>query len=98
MSREIGRLVGRAESGGDLDAAPVQLVEQLAEPLGEDRDLDLLEDDAHDAAAVAGLQEERPVARLTDGAGDEAFGRVEDVAPSRHDLTLYRFGAGTGAV
>ena len=78
------RLPRRPRRLGGLDAAPLELVEQLAEPVGEDRDLDLLEDDADDAAAVAGLQEERPIARLADRAGHEALGRIEEVATSGH--------------
>ena len=73
------------------DAASFQLREQLAEPVGEDRDLDLLQQDAHDTGAIAGLEEECPSSGLTDGARHESVGRVEQIASSRHDLTLYRF-------
>ena len=38
----------------------------------------------HDPAALAGLEEERSVARLTDRAGHEPVGRIEDVATSGH--------------
>ena len=62
----------------------------------EDRDLDLLQDDAHDASAVAGLEEERPVAGLADGARDESLGGIEDEATSCHVPTLYRNRAGPG--
>ena len=55
-------------------AAPLELGQELAEAVGEDRDLDLLEDDAHDPPAVAGLEEERAVAGLADGAGHETLG------------------------
>ena len=71
--------------------APLQLGQELAQPVGEDRDLDLLEHDAHDPRAVACLEEERPIARLADGAGHETLGWVEEIAASRHVLTLYRF-------
>ena len=70
------------------DAAPLELVEELAEPLREHRDLGLLEDDADDPAAVAGLEEERPVAGLADGAGDEAVGQVEDEEATWHASTV----------
>ena len=76
------------------DAAPVEFREQLAEALGEDGHLDLLERDGRHATAVAGLQEERPVPGFTDRAGDETLGWVEDVATSGHARTLYRFGRG----
>jgi hypothetical protein len=59
--------------------------------VGEDRDLDLLEDHAHHANTVACLEEERAVARLADGAGHETFRWIEKVTASRHDRTLYRF-------
>ena len=75
-------------------AAPLELGEELAEPLGQDRDLGLLERDRHDPAAVAGLEEERPVARLADRAGHESVGRVEEIASSRHVRTLYRIWRG----
>jgi hypothetical protein len=74
-----------------LDPAPFQLGQEFTQPVGEDCDLDLLEDDADDARAVACLEEERPVARLADGAGHETLGWVEEIAASRHVLTLYRF-------
>ena len=64
------------------------LVEQLVDPLGERRDLLLLQRDAHDPRALAGLEEERARARLADGAGDEALGRVEAVDDRRHGSTL----------
>ena len=77
-------------------ATAIELAEQVVESLGEDGDLDLLERDRDDPPAVAGLQEERPIARITDRAGDEALGRIEDVAASRHVLTLYRFSPTAG--
>ena len=78
------------------DASTFEFGEQFAEAIREDGDLDLLEQDAHDAGAVAGLEEERPVAGLTDGAGHETVGRVEEIASSRHGLTLYRIPVETG--
>ena len=71
-------------------AAPLELGQEVAEAVGEDRDLDLLEHDADDTRAVACLEEERAVARLADRAGHEALGRIEQIAASRHALTLYR--------
>ena len=65
--------------GGILhDAPPVELHEQPPEALREHRDLGLLEGDAHDAPAIASLQEEGAAAGLADGAGGEAIGNVED--------------------
>src|SRR4029079_12062341 len=77
--------------------APVELAKQVAQPFGEHRDLDLLEGHRHDPAALAGLEEERPVARSTDRPGDEAVGRIEDVATSRHARNLYPIPAGPTA-
>jgi hypothetical protein len=81
-------LVGRRGGGfgfGQLDdAAYVELVEQRAEALGQHRDLDLLEHDRYDPAALASLEEERPIARLADRAGDEAVRRIEDVSAAGH--------------
>jgi hypothetical protein len=48
------------------DPALIELAEQLAETVGEDRHLDLFERDADDATAVAGLQEERALAGFSD--------------------------------
>ncbi len=73
---------GRLRAG--RHAPPVELAEELAEAIGEDRDLDLLEGHGHDAGAVTGLQEEGAVAGLADRAGDELLGRIEDVASSGH--------------
>src|SRR6478736_35478 len=80
----------RGVLGGVLDSASVKLGEEVAQAVGEDRDLDLLEDDADDPSSVTGLQEERPIARPADRAGNESLGRVEQVSTSRHVLTLYR--------
>ena len=71
-------------SVGALDAAPLELLEQVAQALREHRDLDLLEGHGHDPGPVAGLEEERPVAGRADRAGDEAVGGVEEVAASGH--------------
>ena len=79
------------------DAPQVELVEERTEPLGEHRDLDLLERHRDDATALAGLEEERPIARLADRAGDEPVGRVEDVAASGHASTLYRIPRAVGS-
>src|SRR5207244_11982643 len=71
VERLVERLFVRIDGRGRVlhDAAPVELDEELAEAIGEDRDLRLLEADADDAAAVAGLQEARPIARLAHGSG-----------------------------
>ena len=69
-------------------AAPLELGEQLTQAIGQDGDLDLLEQDAHDALAVAGLEEEGAVAGFADRAGHESVGWIEEIASSGHDLTL----------
>ena len=79
---------------GRRDTAPFQLGQELGQSVGQDRDLDLLENDADDAAPLACLEEERSVAWLADGAGHEPFGWVKEVTTSGHDLTLYRFAVG----
>jgi len=56
--------------------------------LGEDGDLDLLQDDRDDLAGPPGLEEERAAAGLTDGAGDKAVRGIEDEEASRHGRTL----------
>src|SRR5205809_508094 len=68
--------------------ADLELVEQDAEPFGENRNLDLLEDDRDDLAGSFRLEEERPVAGLADGAGHEAIGWVEMEESSRHGLNV----------
>ena len=72
---------GATAGTGTDRAAPHDLVEQLLEPLGQHRDLHLLQRDAIDRPPAAGLQVERAVAGLAHGAGDEPLGRVEDEAP-----------------
>ena len=80
-----GPVSARRLLGGGLgDAALLELVEELVEPLGEDLDLDLLEDDADDLARLAGLEEERPLAGFADRAGNEAVGWVEVEHSSGH--------------
>src|SRR5919197_4066323 len=80
-------LKGRVGVG---DAPVLELVEELVQAVGEDCDLDLFEGDRHDPIRIARLEKERPLAGLTDRAGDEAVGWIEDVAPSSHALTVPR--------
>ena len=80
-SRGHGRDDGLAARGRH------HLVEQLVDPLGEHRDLLLLQRDADQRAAAAGLQEEGALPGLADRAGDEALGRVEAVDDG-HAATL----------
>ena len=75
---------------GALDAAALQLVEQVAQSLREGGDLDLLEGHGHDPRPVAGLEEEGPVARGAHRPGDEPVGGLEEVAASRHRHRGYR--------
>src|SRR5579862_1336199 len=90
----VERLVERTDIGIDRgrrvldDPMLVELDEEPTEPLGEDRDLGLLEDHADHAPTVAGLQEERPVAGLADRAGRETIGALEDEEAAGHDLTV----------
>jgi len=84
LDARIDRFLGR-------DPAPIELAEQLAEAVGEDRHLDFFEGNADHATAVAGLQEERALAGFPDRPGHEALRWIEDVATSRHGSTLYRF-------
>jgi hypothetical protein len=70
------------------DPAPLELAQELSQPIGQHRDLDLFEDDRHDPPSVAGLEEERPLARGSDRPGDKTIGRIEDEATSRHHPTL----------
>ena len=67
---------------------PAHGVEQLLEPLGEDLHLQLLQRDADRAPGTRGLEVEGAVARLADGAGDEALRRVEEVELAGHALSL----------
>ncbi len=59
---------------GSTAGAAHDLVEQLLDPLGEDRDLLLLEGHASYLSAAAGLQEEGPLTGRADGACDEPLG------------------------
>ena len=65
-------------------AAAQHLVEHPVQVLGQHRDLLLLARDAGDPVALTGLQEERALARLTDGTGDEAVRRVVAVYENGH--------------
>jgi len=68
-----------------LDDAPaIELNEELAEAVREHGYLGLLEPDADDPPAVAGLQEEGTVPGLTDGTRGEAVGEVEDEEAAWH--------------
>ena len=72
--------VGRPGSVGRLGAEPAgDLLQQRADPLGEHRDLLLLQQHADRAGLLDRLQVEGAVAGLADGAGDEALGLAEDV-------------------
>src|SRR5262249_45188441 len=86
VARGVIRCLGRRLG----HAAPIELGEELPEALRQDADLDLLQRDAHDAGPFPGLEEERAIARFADGPRDEAVGRIEDVATTRHAPTLYR--------
>ena len=82
-------VTGRDLAGG-RDPTALELVEQLAEPIGQDRHLDLLQNDARDASAVAGLEEEGAIAGLADRARHESLGQVEHIETSGHASTLTR--------
>src|SRR5712691_1791805 len=69
-------------------AAPEHFVQQLVEPLGELADLALLQRNASDPAAGAGLQVEGALPRLADRPGDEPVRWV--VRIDRHDPILPR--------
>src|SRR5262245_44040941 len=76
-----------------LDDAPaVELHEEPAEAFGEDGDLGLLERDADNSGAVAGLEEEGSMTGLTDRAGRESVRKVEDEEAAWHGMTLAGFG------
>src|SRR5215469_3796364 len=84
------RKVERAVVGGCRGAAgrraagsPEHLVEQLIQPLGQLRHLELLQRDAGDPAAVGRLQVEASLAWLADRSGHEPLRRVIHV--ERHD-------------
>ena len=72
--------IGIARTGGNVRAEPAgDLLQQGGDALGEDRDLLLLQQDAHGAGLLDRLQVERAVAGLADGPGDESLGLAEDV-------------------
>ena len=79
LQRRLVVEVARGDRGDDRPRRAVveDLVEQLVDPLGERGHLLLLEGHADDPRAGAGLEEERALARLADGADDEPLGRVE---------------------
>ena len=83
-------VVARPTSGSSAGAMPRRSSSSSSAPRRSASDLDLLERDRDDSPALAGLQEERPIARLPDRAGHESVRRIEDEAPSRHRSTLYR--------
>lgn len=62
----------------------VDHIEQVPEPFGQGGDLRLLEPDADDRSALAGLEIEGPVSRLPDRAGHEAIGIIEDEEATCH--------------
>ena len=79
-----------ATAGAPRAAGAAQhLVEQLVDPLGERGDLLLLQRHGRDPLARPGLQEERALAGLADGAGDEPVRRVV-VEDLRHWRRPYR--------
>ncbi len=57
----------------------MDLLEQGADPFGENLDLLLLQDDADDARLVHGLEVERAVTGLPDGTRDESVRTAEHV-------------------
>ncbi len=59
-----------------------QLVEKLVDPLDQGDHLLLLQRDADQPPALAGLEEEGPLPGLADRPGDEALGRIEGVHDS----------------
>ena len=87
-----GVVVGRRERLRDLDASAGDLRDQERQALGEDLDLDLLEDDRDERAALARLQEERAMAGLADGAGHEPVRDSEVVDATRHEWASGRVG------
>jgi hypothetical protein len=91
----LDRLIERGDvldlsrrAGGDVDAAPPDLVEQLGELLGQQCYLRLLQGDADGAPGPTGLQIESAVPGLADGARDEALGRVELMDLAGHATSL----------
>lgn len=85
VERAVVDEFGRGDGGhrGLAAAAPQHLVQELLQPFGQQRDLELLQADAGDAAAGARLQVERSVAWPSDGAGDETLRQV--VGDDGHD-------------
>ncbi len=79
---QIADAVGRRRHRGAEPA--VDLVEQCADPVGQDLDLLLLQHHADDAGLVHGLEVERAVTGLPDGAGDEPVRTPEHVDRSGH--------------
>ena len=92
-----GRPARRPGSVSSPSVGAHQLVEQLVDALGEHRHLLLLEGDAGDPGAVAGLEEEGALPGRADGAGDEALGRVEAVDHRRHGTNLEAASTATDA-
>ena len=64
-----GVVVRRRQRLGDLDAAAADLRQEQRQALGEHLHLDLLDHDRDEGASLAGLQEERAMTGLADGAG-----------------------------
>jgi hypothetical protein len=69
--------------GGHLG---IDRVQEVLQPRGEGSHLGLLDPDAHEGAPLASLEEERAFAGLTDGAGHESVGVVEDEESSCHPI------------
>ena len=78
------RLLEPVVIGGRGAVRGIHGVEEVAHPLRESGDLDLLEADAHEGPALARLEVEDPLAGLANRAGNEPVGIVEDEEPSRH--------------
>ena len=70
--------------GMRIGARRLDRVEQIVEPRRERRHLDLLESHADERPALARLEVERAIARLTDRAGHESIGFIEDEEASCH--------------
>jgi len=56
----------------------VDRVKQIIQPMSEGRDLNLLESDAYQRAALSGLEKEGSIAGLTERSGEETIGTIEN--------------------
>ena len=82
---DLGR--GHGRDGGVAAGTPYDLVEQLVHPLGERRDLGLLQGHAGDPGPGGGLQEERTAPGQPDRTGHEAVRRVVEEHLTGHVLS-----------